>query len=468
MSVKVDLSSTSYYVVASVEMGNTTTKCILTATDLETGKTYLLNKTVKMSRDVRPPKEGEKVFGKTLDGKKLTRESVGELVRQTLEEAHNAAGITIKQDLNFVVRSTGVVAGFDSPEDVGSFILALADGCIKAGVLPKNMCPAMNKENLNSRLGKYSYLDKVFFDGAVASVLPPQGSSGVEVVANEMEGELATAGIKEAAKWAGVDFRNPVCSIDFGTTLKGRMTNDDFPYSKTIGNFCGLAGAVPDAIVRGSGLVDRNFGNVLDITTKERPGLLTEILNSKAIEEHAKWAHEMIQIEVVPDERKWYGSVPVSPKAARNNGVTLIGSEVGENGKDLPKLNEVGASLIKKYNASTMLAALDLTSAMIAERLLKTALENKLISEKTTIGITGRAGITGDKPALILQKVAEMGIFKEPNEHLVFCDDGLARGAAVMARCMNSLGNPKNPLGGHRGGKCIMGARSKLQNKKQE
>ncbi len=466
MSIKTDLSTTSYYVVASVEMGNTTTKCILTATDLETGKTYLLNKTVKMSRDVRAPKEGEKVFGKTLDGKKLTRESVGELVRQTLEEAHNAAGITIKGDLNFVVRSTGVVAGFDSPEDVGSFILALADGCIKAGVMPKNMTPAMNKENLNARLRKHSYLDKVFFDGAVASVLPPQGSSGVEIVANEMEGELATAGIKEAAKWAGVDFRNPVCSIDFGTTLKGRMTNDDFPYSRTIGNFCGLAGAVPDAIVRGTGLVDSHFGNVLDITKHERPGLITEIINSKVIEQHAKWAHELIQIQVVPDDRKWYGSVPVSPLAAKNNGVTLIGCEVGENGKDLPKLNEVGASIMKKHNVNTLLATLDLTSAMIAERLLKEAHANHLITEKTTIGITGRAGITGDKPALILQKVTEMGIFANPNDHLVFCDDGLARGAAVMARCMNSLGNPKNPLGGQRGGKCIMGARSKLQDKK--
>lgn len=467
MSVKVNLQATSYYVVASVEMGNTTTKCILTATDLETGKTYLLNKTVKMSRDVRPPKEGEKVFGKTLDGKKLTRESVGELVRETLLEAHKAAGITVSEDLNFVVRSTGVVAGFDKPDDVGQFILALADGCIKGGVLPKNMTPAMNKDNLSLRLRKYSFLDKVFFDGAVASVLPPMGSSGVEIVANEMEGELATAGIKEAAKWAGVDFRNPVCSIDFGTTLKGRITNDSFPYSKTIGNFCGLAGAVPDAIARGSGLIDKQFGNVLDITKHERPGLLTEILNSKAIEEHAKWAHELIQIEVVPDERNWYGSVPVNPKAARNNGVTLIGCEVGENGKDLPKLNEVGASLIKKYNLNTMLATLDLTSAMIAERLLKQALEQKLISNKTTIGITGRAGITGDKPALILQKVTEMGIFEKPNDHLVFCDDGLARGAAVMARCMNSLGNPKHPMGGLRGGRCIMGARMKLQNKEE-
>lgn len=464
MSAKVDLSTTSYYVVASVEMGNTTTKCILTATNLETGKTYLLNKTIKMSRDVRPPKEGEKVFGKTLDGKKLTRESVSELVKQTLEEAHNAAGLTIKEDLNFVVRSTGVVAGFARPDDVGTFILALADGCIKAGVPPKNMTPAMNKENLNPRIRKFSYLDKVFFDGAVASVLPPMGSTGVEIVANEMEGELATAGIKEAAKWAGVDFRNPVCSIDFGTTLKGRITNDGFPYAKTIGNYCGLAGAISDAIVRGSGLVDRKFGSVLDITKHEKPGLLTEILNDRAIEEHAKWAHELIQIEVVPDDRNWWGTVPVNPRAARNNGVILIGCEVGENGKDLPLLNEVGASLIKKHNVNTMLATLDLVSAMIAERLLKKALENNLISSKTTIGITGRAGITGDKPALILQKVAEMGLFENPNDHLVFCDDGLARGAAVMARCMNSLGTPKNPLGGLRGGKCIMAARMKLQN----
>jgi putative methanogenesis marker protein 14 len=468
MSAKVDLSTTSYYVVASVEMGNTTTKCILTATNLETGKTYLLDKTVKMSRDVRPPKEGEKVFGKTLDGKRLTRESVGELVRETLEESHSAAGLTIKEDLNFVVRSTGVVAGFARPDDIGSFILALADGCITAGVLPKNMTPAMNKDNLNGRLKKFSFLDKVYFDGAVASVLPPMGSTGVEIVANEMEGELATAGIKEAAKWAGtggVDFRNPVLSIDFGTTLKGRITNENFPYAKTIGNYCGLAGAVPDAIVRGSGLVDKNYGNVLDITKHERSGLFTEILNNKAIEEHAKWAHEMVQIEVVPDDRTWWGSVPVNPKAARNNGVILIGCEVGENGKDLTLLNAVGESLMKKYNVNTMLATLDLVSAMIAERLLKKALENKLISSKTTIGITGRAGITGDKPALILQKITEMGLFEKPNDHLVFCDDGLARGAAVMARCMNSYGTPRNPLGGHRGGKCILGARMKLQNK---
>jgi len=103
---------------------------------------------------------------------------------------------------------------------------------------------------------------------------------------------------------------------------------------------------------------------------------------------------------------------------------------------------------------------------MIAYRLLKTALDNKLISGKTAIGITGRAGITGNKPYLIVEKIGTLGIYDKPNENVVFCDDGLARGAAVMARCMNSFGTPKNPIGGQRGGKCIMGQRIKLQNKK--
>jgi putative methanogenesis marker protein 14 len=357
------------------------------------------------------------------------------------------------------------VAGFDSPDDVGEFIIALADGCLDAKVPPKNMAPAMSKLNLPERCRQFSFLDKVYFDGAVASTLPPIGSTGVEIVANEMEGELATAGIKEAAKWTGVDFRNPCMSIDFGTTLKGRVTNDQLPYAKTIGSICGLAGAIPDAIVRGSDLVDKKHGNVLDITSRIKPSVWTEVLKDRVIEDYAKKAHELIQIEVVPMGRKWYGSVPVNPAAAKNNGVVLIGCEVGENGKDLPLLNSIGAEIINKHGVKTMLATLDMVSAMVAERLIKTALEGKLISSKTTIGITGRAGITGHKPYLILEKITKMGLFDKPEDHLLFCDDGLARGAAVMARCMNSFGTPKNPLGGVRGGKCIMAQRIKLQNK---
>ncbi|NYT17112.1 MAG: DUF2114 domain-containing protein, partial [Methanomicrobiales archaeon] len=77
-----------YFIVASVEMGNTTTKCILTGVSLETGMSYVINKTVKMSRDVRKPKPGEEIFGETLDGTQLTKESVTDLVRDTLIQCH--------------------------------------------------------------------------------------------------------------------------------------------------------------------------------------------------------------------------------------------------------------------------------------------------------------------------------------------------------------------------------------------
>ncbi|MDL5503921.1 MAG: DUF2114 family protein, partial [Candidatus Methanoperedens sp.] len=121
--------------------------------------------------------------------------------------------------------------GFSSPHEVGEFIKALADGCLLAGIPPKKMVPAMSIDNVPLKFKNHTLIDKIVFTGAVGGVLPPVGSTGVEIVANEMEGELATAGIKEGAKWSGVDFRNPVFSMDFGTTLKGRITNEDIPYA---------------------------------------------------------------------------------------------------------------------------------------------------------------------------------------------------------------------------------------------
>ena len=57
-----DLKCEPYYIVASVEVGNTTTKSIPKATNMVTGKTYIVNKTVKMTRDVRPPKPVEEII----------------------------------------------------------------------------------------------------------------------------------------------------------------------------------------------------------------------------------------------------------------------------------------------------------------------------------------------------------------------------------------------------------------------
>ena len=101
-----ELKSKPYYIVASVEVGNTTTKSILTATDMNTGKTYVVNKVVKMTRDVRKPLAGEEIFARTINGTPLTKESIAELVRDTLIESHERARLDIRTDLHFVVRST--------------------------------------------------------------------------------------------------------------------------------------------------------------------------------------------------------------------------------------------------------------------------------------------------------------------------------------------------------------------------
>jgi hypothetical protein len=82
------------------------------------------------------------------------------------------------------------------------------------------------------------------------------------------------------------------------------------------------------------------------------------------------------------------------------------------------------------------------------------------------MGITGRAGISGKKPALILEEVEKLRLYDEPEKNLVFVDDGLARGAAVMARCMNSMGTPNNPLGGVRHDRCILKERMNHESNK--
>src|SRR5512137_1010468 len=358
-----ELKTKPYYIVASVEVGNTTTKSILTATDMNTGKTYIVDRTVKMTRDVRAPKAGEEVFARTINGTPLTKESIADLVKDTLIESHQKARLDIKTDLNFVVRSTGVVAELDSPDQVGTFIQALAKGCLDAGVPPRLMTPAMSIHNILDKFKNYTMIEKVIFMGAVASCFPPQGSTGVEVVANEMEGELATAGIKEGSRWTDVDFRNPCLSMDFGTTLDGRVTSGDLPYAYTIGNLLGLAGAIPDAIVQGTGLVDKMTGATLDIFNAKSKADL-----GKEAQEYAEMIDEHVVIEKVPASRTKYGLVPVSPEAAAGNNVVLIGSDVGINGSDLHKLSRIGSDLYQSKNLRILFGTLDLAMASVARR----------------------------------------------------------------------------------------------------
>ncbi|MDD1685228.1 MAG: methanogenesis marker 14 protein [Methanoregula sp.] len=458
-----------YFIVASVEMGNTTTKCILTGVNLETGMSYVINKTVSMSRDIRPPKPGETIFGATLDGTELTREAVTDLVRDTLLKSHKDAHLDVIKELDFVVRSTGVVAEMESPDQIGDFVIALANGCLIAGVPPRKMTPPMSKDNQSAKLQPFSFADKVVFVGAVAGVIPPVGSTGVEMVANEMEGELAMAGIKEGAKWTPVDFRNPCVSIDFGTTLDGRITSDVSkdavnPFAKTVGNFCGLAGAIPDAIVRGTGLVQERTGTALDIFGEHSVtgGGFFSGGNRRVIDDFVKRCHEHIDIRIVPPDRNRFGRVPVNARLAAESGIAMIGSDCGVNSSELDNLLEIGAEIHKNYNLATLNEVVDRVCAKMALRLIDVAVEQGLVLKHSSIGFTGRAAISGRKPEYILEGIIERRLFDDPIDHLVFVDDGLARGAALMGRCMNSLGKPKNPIGGVRGGPCIMSRRIKI------
>jgi len=359
------------------------------------------------------------------------------------------------------------VAEMESPDQVGDFVIALANGCLLAGVPPRKMTPPMSKENLPKKLQPFSFADKVVFVGAVAGVIPPMGSTGVEMVANEMEGELAMAGIKEGAKWTPVDFRNPCLTIDFGTTLDGRITSDvpadaENPFAKTIGNFCGLAGAIPDAIVRGSGLVDPRTGCALDIFGDRSVASVFRGRQSDTVEDFVERCHKYIDIRIVPPDRKRFGRVPVCADVADASGVALIGCDTGENGSGVPELVEIGAEIYKNHGLDMMNEVVDRVCARMALRLVDVAVERKMVPPNSSIGFTGRAAISGMKPWYILDGITGRNLYDDPNDHLVFVDDGLGRGAALMGRCMCSLGKPRNPLGGVRGGPCIMKRRMKI------
>ncbi|MEM1670935.1 MAG: methanogenesis marker 14 protein [Archaeoglobaceae archaeon] len=445
-----EAGSLTLFIVASVEVGNTTTKCIITATDLTSGKTYLVNKVVKLTREVRKPRLGETIFGETIFGVPLTRQSIAEIVSESIKEACNKSGINVSE-IDFLVRSTGVVAHFENPSDIGTFIQALADGSLLAGVPPGKMVPAVTKDNLPEKIRKFSLLDKVFFDGSVAGVMPPRGSTGAEIVANEMEGELSTAGIKEGAKWTDVDFRNPCISMDFGTTLKGRITNDDLPYARTIGNFCGLGGAIADVITKG--FLKNKEVSAIDLK-------LCEYSIKDEAFEFAEEIHRHIRIGKVPANCKRYGKIPVNARAAEDAGILLVGCDVGDNGSNFNELEKIGAEI---RDQNLLFATIDVVMAKIFRRILEVIQSEGFFMENMAIGITGRAGITGKKPWLFLEELKDLELYKKPEKNIVFVDDGLARGAAVMARCMNALGNPKNPIGGLRNGKCVLNERIKLQ-----
>jgi putative methanogenesis marker protein 14 len=436
-----------FYTVASIELGNTTTKCIVMSTNLETAEIFEIGKEVRMTREVRPPEPDEEIFGRTLAGVDLTHGSVSEMVSTLILETLSKTRLELETDLHFVVRSTGVTAGFTEPTEVGIMVKALADGCLVAGVPPRKMTASISADNFPPDIMEYSWLQKVYFDGAVASSTPP---SNLDIVANEMEGELVTAGLKGASKSTNIDFRNPVLTLDFGTTLAGRITDNGHPYAKTIGSFAGLAGAIPDALAVGSGLVTGPAVSALDIVSK----------HNKWVEPDLSWIdeiHEHVRVSLVKGGTR-FGTVPVNPKAAKEADVVLLGVDVGKNGSDLLKLEDIGAEITEEGGPNLLFSAIDHVQARLVDRIVSLASETGLLLTNTSLGLTGRALVSGRKPELVQKKMSTYS-----NLPPLFVHDGLAMGAAVAARCMNSLGTTRNPMGGRKGDGCVMGARMKMQ-----
>lgn len=425
-----------FFTVLSVELGNTTIKSIIVTTNIKTNQSYQINKVVNLTRDIREPKESEDVFGYTIWNKELSKEAIEESISRTILESLDQINLGV-DDIDFVVRSTGVIAISNLSDEVGLIIKALSDACLNIGIKPSQMTAPFSAGNIPAHVRKFSFFNTIQFDGSVVSVAPPKTTG---ILANEMEGELVTAGIKLASKSSSIDFRNPVISVDMGTTLAGQVIDDTRPYANLLCNYVGLAGGISDILLRGCGLIDEKCSTI-DVENS----LNTHELNMDVLHETTKKLHEHVDIMEVPSGVENFGLVNVA-KDKKNTDVAIVGCNI----KDEKKLVETFNKLVDTTDINSVMIQIDDFYAYYIKRLMDETKKLGLISQNMTLGITGRAGTTGFKPQFVWEYLCESF------EEIIFVEDGLALGALMMARCMNSLGSPTNPIGGSKKGFCIM------------
>lgn len=425
-----------FFTVLSVELGNTTIKSIIVTTNIKTNQSYQINKVVNLTRDIRNPKESEDVFGYTIWNKELSKEAIEESISKTILDSLTQVGMSV-EDVDFVVRSTGVIAISNLSNEVGLIIKALSDACLNIGIKPSQMTAPFSLNNIPEHVRKFSFFSQVRFDGSVVSVAPPKTTG---ILANEMEGELVTAGIKLASKSSSIDFRNPVISIDMGTTLAGQVIDDTKPYANLLCNYVGLAGGISDILLRGCGIIDEKYSTI-DINYSS----MYDNLNKQKLHDVTKKIHKFVDIMEVPSDVEDFGLVHVAGDR-KNMDVNIVGCKVN----DEKKLVETFNTLVDTEDINSIMIQIDDFYAYYIKRLVDETMKLGVISENVTLGITGRAGTTGLKPQFIHEYMNEN--FNE----IIFVEDGLALGALMMARCMNSLGSPTNPIGGSKRGFCIM------------
>lgn len=474
------MSENPYYLVASVEVGNTTTKCILTETDLRTGYTDVIEKHVSETSKVRSPKTNEKIIGHNITGLSFSREALSELVSEVVLNCFEKAGKNV-EDVHYVARSSGIISQSSKTDAADEIIRALADGCFLAGISPSKMSGVLSADALPENISPFSKLSYVYFDGAVAGSSLPKWQGG-SVVPNEMEGELACAGLKEAARHKHVDFRNPCVVIDMGTTLSGRILSKGNPYAGTLGNFCGYSGAIADFIVKDLINIDEynddkyNYDKYKNdplcasnvFMHYKKPSFFKELKIRKDLKKATDSVNELLYVGKATPESKYAGPFEINPKKAEEYGVNIYVCDFYTSAS-VATLGSIGYDFYKKHGISGLSILVDEVMTDIVVRLLKSiSLDYNLSDFK--IGITGRAAISGNKQNILLKKLSKKSnksngeTFSISSDKIVFTDDGLARGAAVMARCIHSLGCPKNPIGGNAGDSCILLKRKKHQN----
>ena len=152
----------------------------------------------------------------------------------------------------------------------------------------------------------------------------------------------------------------------------------------------------------------------------------------------------------VPPHVDEYGCVSVYQEKRKGSKVRLIGCAIN----DEDALIDEFAKIIED-NPQIISEQIDDFYAYLIKRLMDVAFDLNLITPQSTLAITGRAGITSNKIKYIEEYL------KDTFDDILLVEDALAQGAAMMARCMNSLGTPVNPMGGTKGGMCIMQERIK-------
>lgn len=430
-----DVIADNFYSVLSVELGNTTIKAFIITTNLKTNKSYLINKCVKLTRNIRSPYDGEEVFGKTIWQKPLSKEAIVDSIYDIICECLSGAQLDVS-DLDFVVRSTGIVAVADLSDMMGVIIKALSDGCLKCGITPSQMKAPFKLDNIPQHIRRYSFFNTIEFDGSIVSVKPAYKA----LVSNQMESELVNAGIKLASKNSLIDFRNPVMSIDMGTTLAGCIVDRSTPYANTICYFVGVAGAISDILLRGCEMIDKT-NSAIDVNVSDY-----SIKNYDVIGQNTQKIHEYITVDKIPPDACEYGGVKIDSNVYSDSSIKVIGSKIDDEEKLIETFNEC----IKEYSHDEIMLQIDDINAYLIKRLVDKCEKLDLICQGMSVGITGRAAISGCKRQLVVDYICD--IFDD----IIFMQDGLALGALMMARCMNSLGSPINPIGGLKNGMCIM------------